>query len=203
MKALIIVDVQNDFTRGGRLEVPHGEEIVSLVNQLQGVFDLVVATQDWHPADHKSFASSHPGRKPFEQIDLNGLEQVLWPDHCVQGSPGAAFHPDLKLERVAAIFRKGMDSGVDSYSGFYDNGHVHNTGLAGYLRDRNVSEVFVAGLAADYCVYYTAKDALGEGFDTTLITDATRPISADGFRRAQSDLLESGGKIIESKDLLP
>lgn len=202
MRALIIVDVQNDFTTGGRLEVKEGEEIIPLVNKLQSGFDLVVATQDWHPPDHKSFASNHPGKQPFEQIVLNGLEQVLWPDHCVQGSEGAAFHSALEMNKIATIFRKGMDAGVDSYSGFYDNGHKHSTGLAGYLREQNVKAVFVAGLAADYCVYYTAKDALAEGFQSNLIVDATRPISVEGFLKAKEDLLRSGGRVIESKDLL-
>lgn len=202
MKALIIVDVQNDFTTGGRLEVSDGEDIIPLVNRIQQGFDLVVATQDWHPRGHKSFASNHSGKKPFEQILLNGLGQVLWPDHCVQGSAGAAFHSALDMNKVAAIFRKGMDPEVDSYSGFYDNGHLNNTGLAGYLRERNVDEVFVAGLAADYCVYYTAKDALTEGFKCNLVEDATRPISAEGFGNAKKDLLRLDGRVIKGKDLL-
>ena len=203
MRALIVVDVQNDFTTGGRLEVRNGEEIIPLVNHLQEAFDLVVATQDWHPPDHLSFASNHKGRQPFEQILLNGLEQVLWPDHCVQGSHGAAFPPGLSMNTVAAIFRNGRDKAVDSYSGFYDNGHLHSTGLTGYLRERNVDEVFVVGLAADYCVYYTAKDALGDGFKSCLIKDATRPISAEGFAKAKQELFRLGGRVIDSKDLLP
>lgn len=203
MKALIIVDVQNDFTTGGRLAVDGGEEIIPLVNRIQDEFELIVATQDWHPQDHKSFASNHPGKDPFDKILLNGLEQVLWPDHCVQGTHGAAFHAALRMNRVAAIFRKGMASSVDSYSGFYDNGRLRSTGLAGYLRECKVNEVFVAGLAADYCVYYTARDALAEGFQSNLIEDATRPISAEGFAKAKEDLLRSGAKVIESKDLLP
>lgn len=202
MRALIIVDVQHDFTTGGRLEVKQGEDIIPLVNRLQTKFDLVIATQDWHPPDHKSFASNHPGKQPFEQILVNGLEQVLWPDHCVQGSPGAAFHADLEVNKVAAIFRKGMDHGIDSYSAFYDNGRLRSTGLAGYLREHQTEEVFVAGLAADYCVYYTAKDALAEGFRCSLIEDATRPISPEGFGKAKHDLFRLGGKIIDSKDLL-
>lgn len=203
MKALIIVDVQNDFTTGGRLAVDGGEEIIPLVNMIQDEFELIVATQDWHPQDHKSFASNHPGKDPFDKILLNGLEQVLWPDHCVQGTHGAAFHAALRMNRVAAMFRKGMASSVDSYSGFYDNGRLRSTGLAGYLRECKVNEVFVAGLAADYCVYYTARDALAEGFQSNLIEDATRPISAEGFAKAKEDLLRSGAKVIESKDLLP
>lgn len=203
MKALILVDIQYDFTTGGNLEVKQGEEIIPLVNTLQEQFELVVATQDWHPPDHLSFASNHPGRKPFDTTMLNGLEQVLWPDHCVQGTAGAAFHGDLNMKRVAAIFRKGMDPAVDSYSGFYDNGRLRNTGLAGYLRDKRVTDVFVVGLAGDYCVYFTARDALMEGFACTVIADATRPISDAGFRASVEDLKQKGGAIIESRDLLP
>lgn len=203
MKALILVDIQYDFTTGGNLEVKQGEEIIPLVNSLQEQFELIVATQDWHPPDHLSFASNHPGRKPFDTTMLNGQEQVLWPDHCVQGTPGADFHADLNMTRVAAIFRKGMDPSVDSYSGFYDNGRLRNTGLAGYFRDMRVTDVFVAGLAGDYCVYFTARDALLEGFACTVIADATRPISVAGFRTAIEDLKQHGGVIIESRDLLP
>ena len=203
MKALILVDIQYDFTTGGNLEVKDGESIIPLVNRLQEQFELVVATQDWHPSNHLSFASNHQGRKPFETITLNGLEQRLWHDHCVQGTHGAEFHDALDMKRVAAIFRKGMDPSVDSYSGFYDNGRLHNTGLAGYLRDRGVTDVFVVGLAGDYCVYFTARDALLEGFACTVIADATRSISEDGFRQATSDLQSHGGVIIESRALLP
>src|SRR5690606_30151353 len=203
MKALILVDIQYDFTSGGALEVEKGEDIIPVVNRLQEHFELVVATQDWHPPNHLSFASNHPGRKPFEQILLNDLEQMLWPDHCVQGTSGADFHQALDMKRVAAIFRNGMDRAVDSYSGFYDNGRLHNTGLAGYLRDRQVTDVFVAGLAGDYCVYFTARDALLEGFACTVIADATRSISADGFIKAREDIRNHGGIIAESRDVLP
>ncbi len=176
MHALIIVDIQHDFTPGGRLAVPMGNEIIPLVNTLQDAFSLVVATQDWHPQNHKSFASSHPGKKPFERIMLHGLSQVLWPDHCIQGSAGAQLHGDLNANKIEAIFRKGMDPEIDSYSGFYDNGYKKSTGLAGYLRERKVQKVYVCGLAADYCVFYTAKDALKENFETYIIEDATRAI---------------------------
>jgi nicotinamidase/pyrazinamidase len=198
MRALIIVDIQNDFVTGGKLEVPNGEQIIPLVNEMSKSFGLVVATQDWHPARHKSFASNHPGKNPFEVIHLGGLQQVLWPDHCVQGTRGAEFHPQLNLDRVEAIFRKGMDSGIDSYSGFYDNGHRKSTGLSGYLHERKVQSVYVCGLAGDYCVYYTAKDALAEGFETFLIEDATRPIDKDNFARAKEELRAAGGTIIMS-----
>ncbi len=202
MKALIIVDIQNDFTKGGSLEVPGGNEIIPLVNKLQNQFDIVVATQDWHPGNHKSFASNHPGKKPFEMIRLNDLEQVLWPDHCVQGSYGAQFHKDLDMCKVEAIFRKGMDKEIDSYSGFYDNGHLKNTGLAGYLRDRKVNEVYVCGLAGDYCVYYTAMDAISEGFKTYYIEDATRSINQEGFENAKKDVNRRGGIVIAGNSVL-
>jgi nicotinamidase/pyrazinamidase len=201
MNALIIVDIQNDFTEGGALAVPDGNSIIPVVNRLQEKFDIVVATQDWHPAGHKSFASNHDGRKPFEQISLHGLDQVLWPDHCIQGTNGAAFHPDLNTNRVEAVFRKGMDSEIDSYSGFYDNGHRKNTGLAGYLRDRKVTKVFVCGLAADYCVYFTAKDALAEGFDASIIEDATRAIDKTGFENAKKDIVSKGGQMVLSSEV--
>jgi nicotinamidase/pyrazinamidase len=201
MKALLLIDIQNDFLPGGALAVPGGDEILPVINQLQPHFDLVVATQDWHPADHKSFAANHTGKNPFEVIDLQGLEQVLWPRHCVQGTPGAAFSPALELNRAEAIFRKGMNPEIDSYSGFYDNGHLKTTGLADYLRSKKVTQVFVAGLAGDYCVYFTAKDALLEGFKTFLIEDACRPISQEGFEKAKADVKHQGGKIIQSSVL--
>jgi nicotinamidase/pyrazinamidase len=200
MQALIIVDVQNDFTTGGRLEVRHGEEIIEVINTLQAHFELIVATQDWHPASHKSFASNHAGKKPFDIIRLGDIEQVLWPDHCVQGTEGAAFHPGLDMNRVEAIFRKGVDPETDSYSGFYDNGHKRSTGLSGYLRERHVNSVCVCGLAADYCVFYTVKDAIREGFKTFLIEDATKPISTEGFEKARDEVKSLGGKVVRSSN---
>ena len=202
MRALLLIDIQNDFLPGGRLAVPAGDEIIPLVNALQLRFDLVVATQDWHPAGHQSFASSHAGRAQFEQIDLHGLPQVLWPDHCTQASDGAALAPALQTERIEALFRKGMNPEIDSYSAFFDNGHRKSTGLADYLRGRGVTEVVVAGLAADYCVYYSALDALAAGFTTTVITDATRAISAEGWAAAQADLTARGGRLVASPVLL-
>lgn len=198
MKALLLIDIQLDFLPGGRLAVPDGDAILPLVNSLQPHFDLVVATQDWHPAGHQSFASSHPGQPLFGTIDLHGLPQVLWPDHCLQGSPGAELHPALDGRRIEAIFRKGTDPAIDSYSGFFDNGRRKATGLADYLRGRGVTAVYVAGLAADYCVYFTAKDALAEGFQTFLIEDATRPISPESFEQAKADLQQRGGQIVSS-----
>jgi nicotinamidase/pyrazinamidase len=198
MNVLILVDIQNDFIPGGSLPVPLGNEIIKLVNGLQDSFDLVVATQDWHPNNHKSFATQHPGKKQFETISLHGLDQVLWPDHCVQGTNGAEFHSNLSLHKVEAIFRKGMNPEIDSYSGFYDNGYKKATGLAGYLRDRGVKKVYVCGLAADYCVAYTAKDALKENFETYVIEDATRAIDASGYSRIKDVIITSGGQYIQS-----
>jgi nicotinamidase/pyrazinamidase len=199
MNALIIVDIQNDFLPGGRLPVSNGDEIIPLVNDLQNIFRLVVATQDWHPKNHKSFASNHEGKQPFEEIFLNGLEQVLWPDHCVQSSLGAQFHNSLNMDKVECIFRKGMDPEIDSYSAFYDNGHKKKTGLGGYLRERKIQNVYVCGLAADYCVFYTAKDSLKENFKTYIIEDATRAINIKRFELAKNEIISSGGQIIKSE----
>lgn len=199
MKTLILVDIQNDFMPGGTLAVPEGDRILEVVNRLQPAFDLVVATQDWHPASHLSFASNHPDKQPFEVIELDGLQQVLWPDHCVQGSAGAALHPLLDQHRIEAIFRKGMRRETDSYSAFYDNGHRYNTGLAGYLRDRGASDLYFCGLAADYCVWYSMQDALAEGFGVTLLEDATRPISWPQFEEVKMELVSRGGQIVHSE----
>lgn len=201
MNALIIVDIQNDFLPGGKLPVSYGDEIIPLVNDLQNMFNLVVATQDWHPKNHKSFASNHEGKKPFEEIFLNGLEQVLWPDHCIQSSVGSQFHNNLNMDKVECIFRKGMDPDIDSYSGFYDNGYKKKTGLAGYLRERKIQNVYVCGLAADYCVFYTAKDSLKESFKTYIIEDATRAIDNKNFELAKDEIISSGGQVIKSRFL--
>ena len=202
MRALLLIDIQNDFIPGGALAVPEGNLIVPLANQLQPYFDLVVATQDWHPANHKSFASNHAGKSVFEKTDLNGLEQVLWPDHCVQGTPGANFSEALNLTKVEAIFRKGTDSEIDSYSGFYDNGHRKTTALADYLLGKQISQVYLLGLAGDYCVYYTAKDALKLQFQTFLIEDGIRAINLDDFEKAKSDIISRGGQVVQSQSLL-
>ncbi|RPD51514.1 bifunctional nicotinamidase/pyrazinamidase [Paracnuella aquatica] len=199
MRALIVVDIQPDFLPGGALAVPGGDEVIPLINFLMPQFDLVVATQDWHPPRHGSFASSHAGAKVFEMTDLNGLQQMLWPDHCVQETAGAQLAKELNTALIEAIFRKGMDPQIDSYSGFYDNGHRKATGLSGYLKEKGIKDVFVCGLAADYCVYFTAIDALREGFNTTIIVDATRPIDATGFEKAKTDLVQKGGHIIAAQ----
>ena len=201
MKALLLVDIQIDFIPGGSLAVPGGNEIISIVNKLQQQFDVVAATQDWHPGNHKSFASNHKDKNTFDIIQLHGLQQVLWPDHCVQGTKGAEFSKELNMNKVEAIFRKGTDPEIDSYSGFYDNGHRKTTGLANYLKGKQATEVYIAGLAADYCVYYTAKDALLEGFMTYIIEDAVRAINLEGFKKAKEDIISKGGKIINSSDI--
>ncbi|PVY41088.1 bifunctional nicotinamidase/pyrazinamidase [Pontibacter virosus] len=201
MKALLLIDIQNDFLPGGALAVPEGDLIIPIVNQLQPEFDLVVATQDWHPASHKSFASNHEGKSPFEMTELLGLPQVLWPDHCQQGTPGANLAPALEANKIEAIFRKGTNPEIDSYSGFYDNGRLKSTGLADYLRGKGVRQLYLSGLAADYCVYYSAVDALQEGFDTFVIEDTIRAISQEGYAAARADILEKGGRIIQSSAL--
>lgn len=202
MKALLLIDIQNDFLPGGALAVAEGDQIIPIVNQIQQHFDLVVATQDWHPADHKSFASNHEGKAPFEQTELLGLPQMLWPDHCQQGTSGADLAPALETQKIEAIFRKGTNPEIDSYSGFYDNGRLKSTGLADYLRGKGVTQLYLAGLAADYCVYYSAKDALDEGFELVVLEDAIRAISQEGYETARKDILEKGGRIIQSSELL-
>lgn len=196
MKALIIIDVQYDFLPGGALAVNHGDEIVHKINELQTHYDLVVATQDWHPKGHKSFYTSHPCKEPFEEIKLNGLDQVLWPEHCIQGTKGAEFVSELSTNAIEAIFRKGMDKEIDSYSGFFDNGRKKSTGMGDYLKGRGVTEVAVCGVAADYCVYYTANDALDLGFKSSIITGASKPIDLERYDRVKKDFISKGGTIL-------
>jgi nicotinamidase/pyrazinamidase len=196
MKTLVIVDVQNDFMPGGQLEVPHGDMIIPVINRIQEYFDLVVATQDWHPQNHKSFASNHSNKKPFEKINFHGRQETVWPDHCVQGTKGAEFHPDLETRKISAIFRKGMDPEIDSYSGFYDNGHQISTGLSGYLKEKGVTEIHFCGLAADICVYYTIMDSLKEGFSAVLIEEASCSLNYDDFINKKNKLLKMGVQVI-------
>jgi nicotinamidase/pyrazinamidase len=177
---LIIVDVQNDFCPGGALEVPRGDEVVPVINRLAAKFRNVVLTQDWHPRGHSSFASSHPGKRPFETIAVSYGPQVLWPDHCVQATQGAEFHPSLQVPHAGLIVRKGTDRAIDSYSAFYENDRKTPTGLVGYLRERGLSRVFLAGLALDFCVRYSAEDARREGFAVFVIEDACRGIDMQG-----------------------
>ena len=201
MKTLIMIDVQNDFMPGGPLAVPGGDMIVPVINRIQSHFDLVLATQDWHTVTHKSFASNHFGTKPFDRIVLHGTLQTLWPDHCIQGSEGAKLHKDIDFNHIAAIFRKGMDREIDSYSGFYDNNHTSSTGLSGYLKEKAITEIHICGLAADICVYYTILDSILEGFSTVLVEDATRPLYPDKFDDVKCELAKLGVHIITSDRL--
>ena len=201
MKTLVIIDVQNDFMPGGPLEVPEGNMIIPVINKIENYFDLIVATQDWHPADHRSFASNHLYKKPFDRVFLRGTEQILWPDHCIQGSSGAEFHTDIETKKIAAIFRKGMDPEIDSYSGFYDNNHILTTGLTGYLREKGTSEIHFCGLAADICVYYSILDSISEGFSSILVEDASRPLYPDKFDDVKCELAKKGAHIISSNEL--
>ena len=203
MTALILVDIQNDFLPGGALAVPEGDRIIPVVNRLLARFELVVATQDWHPPDHGSFAASHPGRRPFEQIELEGLPQTLWPVHCVQQTGGALFAPTLDTRRIARVFPKGTERGIDSYSGFFDNGHRRATGLGAWLREQGVNRTVVAGLATDYCVKFTALDAVKEGFAVTLVEDACRGVNLQptDVATALSELRAAGVAIVSSDAL--
>src|SRR4030095_7090642 len=204
MNTLILVDIQNDFIPGGALPVPEGDQIVPLVNRLQPCFDLIVATQDWHPANHGSFAANHPGRKPGELIDLNGLTQILWPTHCVQGTSGADFVRELQRDHWDRVFHKGTDPQTDSYSGFFDNGRRQSTGLGDYLRQKNVTDVYVTGLATDYCVKFTVLDALKLGFKTHLVEDACRGVNLhpEDVRNAMESMKAAGAKIIAANQIL-
>ena len=199
MQCLIVVDVQNDFCPGGALAVPKGDEVVPVINRLVAKFDNVVLTQDWHPRGHASFASSHPGRKPFETIDLPYGKQVLWPDHCVQGTPGAAFHSNLKTEPAQLVVRKGFHRDIDSYSGFLEADRETTTGLAGFLKEKGFRQLFVCGLATDFCVAWTALDARATGFEVTVIEDACRAIDLEGsLDRAWADMRAAGVRRIKS-----
>lgn len=198
MEALIVVDIQNDFLPGGALAVPGGDEIIPAVNRLMEKFDLVVATQDWHPAGHGSFASAHPGKDPGDVIMLNGLEQILWPDHCVQGTYGAEFSPELNVQLIEKTIRKGTDPGIDSYSGFFDNGRKKDTGMDEYLRGRGVDTVYIAGLATDYCVKFTALDAAALGYRTQVIPEATRAVNLrpGDYDRALEEMKAAGVRLV-------
>lgn len=204
MNALILVDLQNDFCPGGTLPVPQGDRAVAAANRLQRQFDLIVATQDWHPANHGSFAANHLGKTPGDVIKLAGLRQILWPVHCVQGTPGAELHPGLDQSAIAQIFRKGADPMIDSYSGFFDNGHRRSTGLGEYLREQGVECVYVCGLATDYCVKFTALDAIDLGFTTYLVEDACRGVNVrDGdVCQAIEEMLAKGVILIRANELV-
>jgi nicotinamidase/pyrazinamidase len=204
MRAIILVDIQNDFLPDGALAVPGGDEIIPIVNRLQPLFDVVVMTQDWHPANHGSFAANHPGLRPYDVVDLNGLQQVLWPVHCVQDSPGAEFSMHLDIRNVDKIFQKGTDPGIDSYSGFFDNGRRKATGLGDYLQKKGVTQVYVCGLATDYCVKFTALDAVSLGFKTYLIEDAARGVNVQpgDVKKAVAEMKKAGVGLLKSKEIL-
>lgn len=198
-KALIVVDVQNDLCKGGALEVPNANEIIPLVNELtkMKMFDYVIFTKDWHPSNHKSFASQHEGKNVFDVVDLNGIQQVLWPDHCVQNTPGSEIHKDVDLNVPNMyIFKKGMDEGVDSYSGFYDNDGKSSTGLYEFLLEKVVTDVYVCGLATDYCAKFTALDAAKKGFNTFFLWDVTRGIGGD-LTPVMNELFDEGITVID------
>ena len=199
---LLVIDVQNCFTPGGSLAVKEGDQIIPLINRLARGFEHVVLTQDWHTPGHISFASSHAGKKPFETTQLSYGTQVLWPDHCVQGTPGADLHRDLRIPHAELIIRKGYRKHVDSYSAFYEADGKTPTGLTGYLRDRGLTQVFLVGLATDFCVAWSALDARKAGFGALVIEDATRGIDADGsLAKAWKDMLGAGVKRIKSVEL--
>jgi nicotinamidase/pyrazinamidase len=203
MRGLLVVDLQNDFMPGGPLGVPGGDEAVPIANALMARFDIVIATQDWHPAGHGSFASQHPGHAPGDVVDLEGVRQTLWPDHCVQGTPGAAFHPALDLGSVAHVVRKGIDPRIDSYSGFFDNAHRRATGLDAYLRARGVGSVHICGLATDYCVRFTVLDALALGYETRVVVDACRAVdlTAGDGTRALAAMRAAGATLVAGADV--
>ena len=197
-EALIVVDVQNDFCPGGALAVPGGDEVVEAINRVAGRFQVRVCTQDWHPPGHASFASSHSGKQPFETAELDYGTQVLWPDHCVQGTSGADFHPGLASDMADVVVRKGFRNGIDSYSAFFENDRTTPTGLDGYLRSRGVDRLYFAGLATDFCVRFSAVDAAALGFGAVLFEDACRAIDLDGSLAAAMDEMRGRGVAVES-----
>ena len=196
MKALIVIDQQNDFCPGGALAVPEGDQIVQRINALMPEFDAVILTQDWHPAGHSSFASSHDGKSPYDVIDMPYGPQVLWPDHCIQGSMGAKFHMELQQDRADLTIRKGYNPAIDSYSAFFENDHKTATGLEGYLRTRGIAELTMVGLALDFCVNFSAVDAANLGFDVTVRRDLCRAIDLDGSLAAALEGMEKAGVML-------
>lgn len=202
-KALILVDIQNDFLPGGALAVPHGDEIIPIANKVQAQFNLIVATQDWHPRDHGSFASQHPGHLPGDIVTLAGIEQILWPDHCIQNTEGAALAAALETQRITKIFFKGTDPLVDSYSTFFDNRHRRDIGLGDYLKQQQVTTVYLLGLATDYCVKYSVLDACHLGFTTYVIEDGCRGINLklDDVAAAFTEMKQAGAIVIRSDEL--
>jgi nicotinamidase/pyrazinamidase len=203
MKALIIVDLQNDFLPGGALPIPHGDEVVPIANELQSRFDVVVATKDWHPPDHGSFASNHKGKKPGDRIILDGIEQILWPAHCVQNTHGVEFAPSFDTNRIAHVFHKGIERNIDSYSTFFDNAHRRHTGLAHYLEEHGIKDIYLMGLALDYCVKYSTLDAHQLGLNAHVILDGCRGIELESgdIDRALDKMKRAGAVLLKSNDL--
>lgn len=204
MQALLVVDVQHDFLPGGALGVPDGDQVVPIINRLMPEFELVVATQDWHPADHQSFATHHLGRQPGDIIDLDGLQQILWPDHCVQHSAGAAFASALDVHRFDYVVRKGNNPLIDSYSAFFDNGHRQETELHRFLQSAGVTDLVVCGLATDYCVLFSVIDARDHGYTTTVVADATRAVnlSAGDYDAALTRMRAAGARVVRGDQVL-
>ena len=204
MKVLIVVDVQYDFLPGGALAVPEGDRVIPVINSLMDRFDKIIATQDWHPAGHGSFAASHEGKKPGDRIDLDGLPQILWPVHCVQETRGAEFSGSLRTEKFDKVFRKGTDVNIDSYSGFYDNGHRKSTGLSDFIRELEPESVYITGLATDYCVKFTALDSIKEGFRTLVVSDAVRAVNltTGDDEKALEEMRDAGVTVITSDKIL-
>src|SRR6266436_1710000 len=203
MSALILVDLQNDFLPGGALPVPHGDEVIPLANELQRRFDLILATQDWHPPNHGSFAANHPGKKPGDRIMLDGIEQILWPVHCVQNTYGVEFAAAFDTSRIARVFHKGIDPRIDSYSTFFDNAHRRHTGLAHYLEKRSIKDIYLMGLALDYCVKYSALDARHLGLTTCVILDGCRGIDLESgdIGRALEEMKRVGAVLLQSAEI--
>lgn len=203
MKALLIVDIQNDFCPGGALAVPDGDTIVPMVNKLVNVFDTIIQTQDWHPAGHSSFASTHDDKDPYDTVEMDYGTQVLWPDHCVQGSMGAEFHPELNTLKTQVIIRKGFRKAIDSYSTFFENDQQTTTGLTGYLNQRGITDLYTVGLATDFCVKWSILDGIDEGFNMHIVKDAVKGIDLDGsLDAAWDEMKEKGVNIVKSDDLL-
>lgn len=198
-----MVDLQNDFCKGGSLEVPSGDEVIPIANQLQSKFDVVIATKDWHPKDHMSFASNHPPHKPHDVIEIGNLKQVLWPDHCIQESKGAELHPELDVSLIQKYILKGTDKSIDSYSAFFDNAHLRTTGLADYLQQQNIHDIYILGLATDYCVKYSCLDAVHCGFNVHIIKDACRGVNLnpDDVENALLEMSDEGVRIINSTEV--
>lgn len=199
---LIVVDIQNDFCPGGALSVPRGHQVVPPINRLAEHFEHIVLTQDWHPPDHLSFASVHPGKKPYDTIQVDYGPQILWPDHCVRTTPGADFHKDLNIPHAGLVLRKGIHRKIDSYSTFYENDRKTPTGLVGYLRDRRFTRIFLAGLAFDFCVRYSAEDAHREGFQVVVVEDACRGIDVNGSIAATQESLNALGVVRTTTEAL-